>query len=412
MKILFIHDVFDESGVIRSVLNNVKGLRELSGEIEFIFAGSSFVSSIPEYVEKRYIDWGAQDIVSQIQEIAEDADFVIIENPTVGLFPKSTLAFKEYAEQNPDKKIIYRVHDFIDDRPSLFDEFKKVFDNFDDIYPVSNNVSFLTLTSFDKKRLIKKGLTNVNVLPNSIVVSDLCTNKEKALDLRKTFEEKGIVNPGEKILVYPVRVLRRKNIEEAILLTKILNQSGEEYKLIVTLPYEEEYKREIENLASDYNVSCSVGKVSKHISFSKKDDFTIADLYSISELVISTSIREGFGFAFIEPWITGIPLIGRKISYVTEDFEINGIDLSHLYDNSILHNSEDPKKRMDNVITILSNPEKFREVSKKLDLKNRIKKSLLVIESNREAIKNHYDHLNVAKQLLRYITTDFNKHIN
>ncbi len=403
MKILFIHYFCKKDGVTRVVLNNIKGLAVHSNDLEFIFAGGCFEFPIPEEIEKRYIDWDAEDILSQLQKISQDADVVIIENPTVGIFPRATLAFKEFSEKNLDKKIIYRIHDLIDDRLPLLENFKKIIANLDDIYPKSENVSFLTLTSFDKIRLINKGLKNVSVLPNSIIISDFESDKVRSFNLRKTFEENGIINSGERILVYPVRVLKRKNIEEAILLTKILNQGEENYRLVVTIPFEEDYANEIENLARTYNVPCSIGKASEYISFDKKEKYTIADLFLISDLVVSTSVQEGFGLAFIEPWLSGTPVIGRKILSVTEDFEENGIDLSHLYDNSILHNSKDSKERMSNITAVLSNPEKFKQLSEKLDISHRIKKAKLAIDRNKIAIEKHYDHINVAKQLLNQI---------
>lgn len=403
MKILFLHYSFKEAGVTRTILNNVMGLRAHSNDLKFIFAGDSFTSSIPQDIERRYINWGTPDVLSQIQKVTKDADIVIIENPTVGEFPKITLTFKEYVEKNPDKKIIYRIHDLIDDRPHFFKDFKKIAGNFEEIYPRSNNVSFLTLTSFDKRRLIQKGLKNVEVLPNSIVVSDLHNTEDKSLSLRKTFEREGIINPGEKILAYPVRVLRRKNIEEAILLTKILNEIEGTYRLVVTIPLDEDYRIEIENLANDYDVPCSIGKASKYIGFDKKEKYTIAEFYSISDLVISTSVVEGFGFAFIEPWIAGTPVIGRKISYITDDFEKNGINLNHLYDNDFLETDKDTTKRMRDVRLILSNAEKLNQLSKQLDISDRIKKALACINQNKEAIDKHYNHIHISKQLLSYI---------
>ena len=403
MKILFLHYAFKSDGVTRCVLNNISGLTKLSGNISFILAGDCFASSIPSDIEKRSIDWEAPDIVSQIQEIAKDADVVIIENPTVGILPKATLAFKRYAEKNQDKRVIYRIHDLIDDRPHLFEEFKKTFDNFDDIYPNSNNVSFLTLTSFDKRRLTEKGLNNIEVLPNSIVISDLDINGEKSLGLRTLFEKKGIVKPGEKIIAYPVRIERRKNIEEAMLLTKILNEGGDNYRLIVTVPFDENYEKELEILADKHKIPCSIGKASKYISFDKKDKFTIADFYAASDLVISTSVREGFGFVFVEPWLAGTSVMGRAIPSVTEDFQTNGVDLSYLYDNDILHNSNDPRERMKKVERILYNLNELNGASKILDIKNRINKAVDLINQNKEAIKKHYSHVNIAEQLLENI---------
>jgi glycosyltransferase involved in cell wall biosynthesis len=408
MKILFIHYSYKIDGVTRVVLNNIKGLATHSNELKFIVAGDAFEFPMSEEIDQRYIDWNAEDIFSQLQKISQDADVIIIENPTIGIFPRATLAFKKFSENNPDKKIIYRIHDFVEDRPFLLDNFKKICGDLNKIYPQSSNVSFLTLTSFDKKRLINKGVQNVSVLPNSIIVSDFETDKERAFKLRKTFEDNGIINPEEIILTYPVRVLRRKNIEEAILLTKLMNkESTQTYRLIVTIPFEKDYENEIENLAKEYDVPCSIGKTSKYLSFDKKEKYTIADLYLISDLVISTSVCEGFGLAFVEPWLAGTPVIGRKINSVTEDFENNGIDLTNLYDNSIFHNSKDSKERMSNVIAILSNPKKFEELSKRLDMFSRIKKAKLSVEKNKLAIEKNYNHLNVAKQLWNRIVANY-----
>jgi hypothetical protein len=47
--------------------------------------------------------------------------------------------------------------------------------------------------------------------------------------------------------------------------------------------------------------------------------------------LISTSITEGFGFSFLEPWLFGKLLWGRKLVDICRDFERNGLRLDHLY---------------------------------------------------------------------------------
>ncbi len=402
MKICFLHYYFKKDGVTRTVLNNVRGLREQSPDIEFVFVGNPFNEAIPDYAEKRIINWEAEDLVSEIEKVSSDSDVLIIENPVVGIYPRATLAFKEFAEKNLSKKIIYRIHDFIDDRPHLSEEFRKFFKDINDVYPKSDNVHFLTLTSFDKGRLLQKGLKNVSVIPNSIVESNLYTSEENAKKLREKFEESGIVKPGEKIISYPVRVLRRKNIEEAILITKLLNNFGGNHRLIITVPHEDDYAEEIKSLAKKHDVPCSIGEAYKFLDYGK-GEFTTADLFAISDLVISTSIKEGFGFAFIEPWVSGTPLIGRNIPEITKDFEEAGIDLSALYDNSVLHNSKNPEERMSKVKTFLSDNEKMDQLQTLLGLNKRIEKSSSLIEKNKEAVLNNYNHIHVAGKLLNQI---------
>ena len=59
--------------------------------------------------------------------------------------------------------------------------------------------------------------------------------------------------------------------------------------------------------------------------------FNMDDLFELSESIITTSLVEGFGFVYHEGWLTDKFVFGRKIPYVTNIYEENGIDLSHMY---------------------------------------------------------------------------------
>jgi hypothetical protein len=50
-----------------------------------------------------------------------------------------------------------------------------------------------------------------------------------------------------------------------------------------------------------------------------------------ADSVLTTSITEGFGFSYLEPWIYGKVLWGRKLPDICRDFEEKGIQLNHLY---------------------------------------------------------------------------------
>jgi glycosyltransferase involved in cell wall biosynthesis len=52
--------------------------------------------------------------------------------------------------------------------------------------------------------------------------------------------------------------------------------------------------------------------------------------------IITTSITEGFGLAFLEPYLAGKPLFGRKLPEITGEFEAKKIDLSNLYSNLLI----------------------------------------------------------------------------
>jgi len=59
--------------------------------------------------------------------------------------------------------------------------------------------------------------------------------------------------------------------------------------------------------------------------------YCIGDLYRVSDIVVTTSILEGFGFSYIEPWIIDRAVIGRSIPFITPDFQTAGMKLGHLY---------------------------------------------------------------------------------
>ena len=55
-----------------------------------------------------------------------------------------------------------------------------------------------------------------------------------------------------------------------------------------------------------------------------------------AEAVFTTSICEGFGMAFLEPWLVDTPVYGRDLPGITDDFKVNNVDLSMLYDKLML----------------------------------------------------------------------------
>jgi len=60
-------------------------------------------------------------------------------------------------------------------------------------------------------------------------------------------------------------------------------------------------------------------------------DHNLDELLGSSVCAISTSIKEGFGFSFLEPWTAGLDIYGRRIDYVCRDFENAGVKFESLY---------------------------------------------------------------------------------
>jgi len=55
------------------------------------------------------------------------------------------------------------------------------------------------------------------------------------------------------------------------------------------------------------------------------------DLVFHADVMITTSIVEGFGMGFLEPWLSGKTLFGRDIPEITSDFKKLGIEFPRMY---------------------------------------------------------------------------------
>jgi hypothetical protein len=131
------------------------------------------------------------------------------------------------------------------------------------------------------------------------------------------------IDYADNTILYPIRAIRRKNIGEAILLSLFFNNHE---RLSITLP---------PNSSADFQSYTGWINYAKNknlnVEFESglKNDFT--KLVLSSRFLITTSISEGFGFSFIEPWCAKKVIWGRKIPDICRDFEDNGIKLDHLY---------------------------------------------------------------------------------
>jgi glycosyltransferase involved in cell wall biosynthesis len=56
------------------------------------------------------------------------------------------------------------------------------------------------------------------------------------------------------------------------------------------------------------------------------------DLLRASDFCFTTSIKEGFGMVYMEPWLINTPVIGRNLKNITNDLEQSGMRFPLLYD--------------------------------------------------------------------------------
>ena len=117
------------------------------------------------------------------------------------------------------------------------------------------------------------------------------------------------LDPQRPLLVYPVRGIRRKNIGEAILLTLLAN---EPIQVGLTLPPIN--PNELANYETWKLLSREL-RLPVFFELGQIDQVSFPDILSAADQILTTSVAEGFGMAFLEGLAIGKPLIGRNIPW-------------------------------------------------------------------------------------------------
>jgi hypothetical protein len=124
-------------------------------------------------------------------------------------------------------------------------------------------------------------------------------------------------------VLYPIRAIRRKNIGEAVLLSLFFKNNT---PLVITLPPNSPADIQSYEAWKEF-----VKKNKLNVIFEAGLTREFSDLVLTADFFITTSISEGFGFSFLEPWTANKMLWGRKLPDICQDFENNSVRLDHLY---------------------------------------------------------------------------------
>ncbi len=309
MRIAFLHYHLKPGGVTTVIKHQVAALEKTCSTLvltglqpEFPFpthtadiAGIGYDQPAgPKYDPLAVADKIVQTLHSKWKE---GCDILHVHNPTLAKNRNFLRILKALQEKNI--RLLLQIHDFAEDgRPMHYSTEDYVAD-----------CHYAVLNSRDYKIMTTCGLKpdGVHKIPNRI--TPLPFQSETP--------------PVKNRVLYPVRAIRRKNIGEAILISLFFkDRSGLAISLPPNSPADIKCYRKWKCFvkANHLDVAFDVGL---------KTDFR--SLVASSKFLLTTSITEGFGFSFLEPWLANKVLWGRKLADICADFENNGINLEHLY---------------------------------------------------------------------------------
>lgn len=317
MRVALIHYHLRRGGVTSVLYNQANALFEAGDEVLIITGeANSDDVRIPQAVveDLRYDPYRPspvpeEDMISLRAEALADgviaamkarwgtaADIVHVHNPLIRKNAALPAALDILRKRG--LKLLLQNHDLSEDfRPDVYIENEE--------YP--ENCHYAVINRRDYSFLCRAGLKaeGLHFLPNEV---------------RPVAATPGL---ERKRYLYPVRAIRRKNIGEALLLSLFIPKGR---TVAITLPPVSEkeipvYHKWME-FAREMDLPAEFGTGLRE---------SLADVYGSAIGIVTTSVKEGFGFSFLEPWTAGREVLGRRIDYVCRDFENTGVRFRTFY---------------------------------------------------------------------------------
>ena len=340
MKVAIVHYHLEPGGVTRVIENTLQAWTEAGIDIKVVvlsgrqYRGSAISSA---HVVKG-LDYTtpentvhAENLSKEMEDVAKMAlgsipDIWHVHNHSLGKNPALPLALSKLAQKGA--RMLLHPHDFAEDgRPG---NYKALSESYQFLYPSSCRIHYAALNHRDLSYL-QKMLENLpskaHLLANAIPDNDENLANQKVPSL------------PENLFLYPVRAVRRKNFGELALLSLV---HPEKYFANSLGPTNPNFKGEF----NQWIQFCSELKLNLTFALGEKGTASFLEMVAHAEAIVSTSIAEGFGLGFLEPWTFGKGLCGRNIPEITKDFENLGINLQNLYERCevSLDFLEEPKR--------------------------------------------------------------------
>jgi glycosyltransferase involved in cell wall biosynthesis len=222
------------------------------------------------------------------------------------------------------RHLLLQPHDFAEDgRPALYQRLLARAAGGDVarlsalLYPLAPQVHYAVLNGRDRGFLASTGVPadRLHLLPNPVSADRPNRPSES---LRHPFGKR-------RLWLYPTRAIRRKNLGELLLWAAVTD--GDDLFATTRAPENPQERPRYEawaRLTEELRlpVELAIGE--------RTTDFPA--LLASAHALVSTSIAEGFGLAFLEPWLLDRPLAGRDLPEITIDFRAAGVDLAGLYE--------------------------------------------------------------------------------
>lgn len=344
MRIAIVHYHFKRGGV-RTVVENACAALQDSGHEFLVLSGEQLADGaenlpesgaplrvIPELaygVGRTGLD--LPPLLARLKQVAAEVlgappELWHIHNHSLG--KNATLPLLCHALAAAGEPLLLQIHDFAEDgRPDNYAYLRQALGSSDPtdlgraLYPAGPHVHYACLNGRDAALLVQAGAApgSVHLLPNAVTLEpgDLEPPPPELVDLR--------------LRLYPTRAIRRKNLGEFLLLARLSQLEGARESgplFAVTMapanPVEQPIYQQWLALAEELRLPVAW-------EYGARSGYRFGQLLRGAERILTTSVGEGFGMAFLEPWLAGTPIAGRDLPDITRDFKEAGLRFPGLY---------------------------------------------------------------------------------
>ena len=332
IKLAIVHYHLKPGGVTRVIESTIQAARSHAPELKCaVITGQNAPAFDPtiachevaalNYTSKASNPSSAAQLVEQLKAAAIQAlgslpDIWHIHNHSLGKIQALEAAVYQLAQDGA--RMVLQIHDFAEDgRPQNYTQLHER----DKLYPITDSVQYAVINSRDQQQLQAAGLSDkqLTLLANPVKapqIADVPIEAKKRLLAQLK---------AERLIVYPVRAVRRKNLGE-FLLWAALAEPGEVFAMTLG-PTNEAYRAQyVAWQALSQELALPV-----HWEIGSSNEASFDCIMQSASAILNTSIAEGFGLTFLEPYLFGKGLLGRNLPDITADFKAQGIDLSPLY---------------------------------------------------------------------------------
>lgn len=334
MRVAIVHYHLQPGGVTRVIEQATEALRGHGVDI-VILTGEAPAGNHQPPLPVQVVDGLAYEhqrppssptqLAAELQKAAGNAlgctpDLWHVHNHSLGKNLVLPGALQMFAEAG--QRLLLQIHDFAEDgRAANYRSLLETIGKGDRerlnayLYPQAGHIHYAVLNARDHGVLATAGIPQARLhwLSNAV---------HSHVESSQTFAPK---TQDQKFWLFPMRAIRRKNIGEFLLWSAIA-APGDRFATTLAPQNPAERPRYERWRAFAQSLRLPV-----EFEVGRKAGTSFLELVKSAHALVTTSVAEGFGMAFLEPWVARRPVTGRDLPEITQQLISAGMDLEHLY---------------------------------------------------------------------------------